>query len=133
MSNNNVPPTQVHPGGHYSGKNPIPNVKKFIESLDKEKKERDAKIDADSKARKDVGGSDVMDHTEGQPVGVKGTQKTVTDPTTGGQVQIEDVNADFMKAVDEPMLSVPNANVSYVLFVKFYHLWELIEHLKEMC
>ncbi len=35
----------------------------------------------------------------------------VTDPTTGNQVQIEDVDKDFMKAVEDPQLSVPNANL----------------------
>lgn len=33
------------------------------------------------------------------------------DPTTGHEVQIEDVNKDFMKAVENPQLSVPNANL----------------------
>jgi len=102
------------PGGHYSGSNPIPNVQKFIESLDKDKKERDAKINEQMKARKNQGtaGSDVKEHTQGQPSGVEGTRKTVTDPTTGKEVQIEDVNADFMQAVKNPMLSVPNANLN---------------------
>ena len=30
---------QHMPGGHYSGVNPIPTVKKFIENLDKDKRE----------------------------------------------------------------------------------------------
>ena len=91
------------PGGHYSGKNPIPNIQKFVESLDADKKNRDAKINESLKAQGSAG-SDVKDHTEGQPTGVAGTRKTVTDPTTGRQVQIEDVNADFMKAVDNPQV-----------------------------
>lgn len=37
--------------------------------------------------------------------------KTVTDPVTGGEVQISDVGKDFMKAVEDPQLSVPNANL----------------------
>ena len=32
------------PGGHYSGANPIPNIQKFVESLDADKKERDRRI-----------------------------------------------------------------------------------------
>lgn len=37
--------------------------------------------------------------------------KTVTDPTTQSQVQIEDVNSEFLKAAENPQLSVPNANL----------------------
>jgi hypothetical protein len=90
------------PGGHYSGANPIPNIQRFVESLDKDKKQRDAKINEQMKA----GQSDVTPHKQGQPTGVEGTRKTVTDPTTGRQVQIEDVNANFMKAVDNPQVGI---------------------------
>lgn len=89
------------PGGHYSGTNPIPNVQKFIQSLDADKKERDAQIEARMKANGNAG-SDVQEHKPGKSVGIAGTRKTVTDPVTGKEVQIEDVNADFMKAVDNP-------------------------------
>lgn len=70
--------------------------------MDADKKNRDAKIDEEMKANK--GNSEATDHVEGQPSGVKGTRKTVTDPTTGKQVEIEDVNADFMKSVDNPQV-----------------------------
>lgn len=109
------------PGGHYSATNPVPNIQKFIESIDAGKKDRDARIDAQLRAdqMKESGfrtsntriGDDVKDHQEGQPTGIKGTRQTVTDPTTGRNVVIEDVEADFQKAVDEPLLSVPNANL----------------------
>lgn len=89
--------------GHYSGHNPIPNVKKFVEGLDKEKKERDKRIDEAAKSGK--AGTDVRDHVEDKPKGKAGTRKTVTDPVTGREVEIEDVNADFMKAVDDPQAS----------------------------
>lgn len=89
------------PGAHYSGSNPIPNIQRFVESLDSDKKERDAKINAQLQSR--VQG-DATDHTEGQPHGIEGTRKIVTDPTTGKNVEIEDVNADFMKAVDNPQV-----------------------------
>ena len=50
--------------------------------------------------------------------GKAGTMKTVTDPTTGNEVQIEDVDKDFMKAVEDPKLSVPNANLGKATTVK---------------
>lgn len=125
MSNNH----KKGPGGHYSGANPIPNIQGFVESLDKDKKERDKKVEEQMKARTAQGkdGGDAIDHKPDQPSGVMGTRKTVTDPTTGREVEIEDVNADFMKSVDNPQvgtpinipmgladirkLSVPNANI----------------------
>lgn len=99
------------PGGHYSGRNPVPTIQKFMANLDSDKKARDAQLAEQSKQHKPNAGDDVQDHKEGRPVGIKGTKKTVTDPTTGNEVQIEDVDAEFMKTVDEPTLSVPNANI----------------------
>jgi hypothetical protein len=94
------------PGGHYSGRNPVPNIQRFLENMDKDKKARDAQIDAQATAPS--AGPDAMDHSpDNKPVGVKGTRKTVTDPTTGKQVQIEDVDANFMKSVDEPVVGLP--------------------------
>lgn len=93
------------PGGHYSGHNPIPTVKQFVENLDRDKKERDKRIDAANQAHKSgTAGSDVKDHVEDKPKGKPGTRKKVTDPVTGREVEIEDVNADFMKAVDNPQV-----------------------------
>lgn len=36
--------------------------------------------------------------------GKEGTRKTVHDPTTGKEVQIEDVDASFLKAVEDPQV-----------------------------
>ncbi|KAM3065316.1 hypothetical protein ACMFMF_011254 [Clarireedia jacksonii] len=100
------------PGGHYSGANPIPNIQRFVQNLDSEKALRDARIDENRSQQQNHQGADhEKDSEEGQPHGVSGTRKTVTDPTTGKDVVIEDVNADFMKSVDDPQLSVPNANL----------------------
>jgi hypothetical protein len=46
MSNNH----KKGPGGHYSGANPIPNIQRFIQSLDADKKERDRQIEEKMKA-----------------------------------------------------------------------------------
>jgi hypothetical protein len=97
MSNNN----KKGPGGHYSGTNPIPNIQKFVQSLDADKRERDARIDEQTKAKKTQDG--VVDH-QPSPTGKSGTRKKVTDPTTGRDVEIEDVNEDFLKAVDSPIV-----------------------------
>lgn len=39
----------------------------------------------------------------------KGNRRTVKDPTTGNQVEIEDVNADFKEATENPELVVPKS------------------------
>lgn len=58
-----------------------------------------------------------MPHRETK-AGKEGTLKTVHDPTTGKEVQIEDVDKNFMKAVENPQLSVPNANLGKDTTVK---------------
>ena len=108
--------------GHYSGQNKVPDIKTFVRNLDKEKRDRDKELDERRKAeqrRNSHGGSEVKPHTPGNAIaGKEGTRKTVTDPTTGNQVQIEDVDANFMKAVEDPQLSVPNANLNRDTTVK---------------
>ncbi|KZF19948.1 hypothetical protein L228DRAFT_250366 [Xylona heveae TC161] len=110
-----MPDQQRHvPGGHWSGSNPIPNIQKFVESLDKDKKERDRLLDEQTKtqtqANKNKQG-DAKPHVNDPHASSPKTWKTVTDPTTGKDVQIEDVNKDFMSSVKSPQLSVPNSNL----------------------
>lgn len=97
------------PGGYYSGKNKIPDIKTFVQNLDKDKTDRDAKL-KEQKKQEALGGTEAQPHQETK-AGKKGTLRTVTDPTTQKEVQIEDVDTDFMKAVEDPQLSVPNANL----------------------
>ena len=97
---------QHAPGGHYSGANPVPTVKKFIEGLDKDKKERDNKIEEQSRLRKEQqrqGGGDAMAH-HAQETGVSGTERVVTDPTTGNQVTISDVNKEMIDNSKNPQV-----------------------------
>lgn len=100
---------QTAPGGYYSGKNRIPTIGQFIERLDKDKSDRDKQIDAQRKTQKQGGGEVQAHHNEAPRA--KSGQKTVTDPTTGKQVVIEDVDKDMMENAKNPVLSVPNANL----------------------
>src|SRR5690242_4515924 len=125
---------QHGPGGHYSGHNPIPTVRQFVENLDKDKKSRDKQIDERTKATKTQGGATpstppragkqtsaaspktpiqngVEDHKV-QKRTIEGTEKTVTDPTTGREVVIADVGKDMVNEVEDPHLIVPNANLN---------------------
>jgi hypothetical protein len=82
---------QKAPGGHYSGANPIPTVKEFIEKLDVTKKDRDTKLD-----RSD-GPKEPKDNLKPGK-----NQKTVTDPVTGSQVVIENANKSMIDEADNP-------------------------------
>jgi hypothetical protein len=108
------------PGGHYSGHNPIPTVKQFIDNLDKDKKNRDRELDQQAVAGKSpqgpvtaqpsVAGGGAQPH-QMQKRSVDGTEKTVTDPVTGNQVTISDVDKAMMSEVENPHLVIPNANL----------------------
>jgi hypothetical protein len=92
---------QQRSGKPYSGANPIPNIQKFVENLDKDKRERDRQIDEENKSNEQQHKGGIKPH-QNAPKQTGG--KTVTDPTTGNQVVIEDVGKDFMKAVRDPQV-----------------------------
>ena len=94
---------QHAPGGHYSGHNKIPTVNQFIEKLDRDKKDRDRQIDEQRSAK--PSGEAVAHQNLAHP---KENQKTVTDPTTGKEIIIEDVNQEMVDAAKNPQISVPN-------------------------
>ena len=106
--------TQHHaPGGHYSGQNKIPSINQFIARLDQDKKDRDKQIDEANKARlaarNGQTGGDAVPHKNEAPT-PKENQKTVTDPTTGKSIIIEDVNKDMMERAKNPMVRVFSTN-----------------------
>lgn len=102
-------------------------VKQFIENLDRDKKTRDKEIDERAKAAKQSTGTapttpnkaktvtpaqdGVEDHKVTKKT-VEGTEKTVTDPTTGREVVISDVDKQMVDEVENPHLIVPNANLN---------------------
>ncbi|KAL2160081.1 hypothetical protein VTH06DRAFT_1736 [Thermothelomyces fergusii] len=102
---------KVYPSGqHYSGRNRVPNIKQFVESLDRQKKDRDARIDARLEADHHHGEAGDRAPAADQRKPGK-NRRTVRDPTTGKDVEIEDIDTHHMKAADEPMITVPNANL----------------------
>ncbi|KAK1761112.1 putative meiotically up-regulated protein [Echria macrotheca] len=113
--------TVVPAGGHYSGRNRIPNIKQFVEGLDRDKKRRDAEIDK-SQQQPDGGGlfsaqnGDAVDHIPAQKPGKN--RRTVRDPVTGKDVEIEDIDSKHLKTAENPMLTVPNANLGKDATVK---------------
>ncbi|EDU48642.1 meiotically up-regulated gene 190 protein [Pyrenophora tritici-repentis Pt-1C-BFP] len=101
---------QHAPGGHYSGHNPIPTVRQFVDNLDKDKRARDKKLDEQAANNQQPATQDAKPHQQAERQ-VKGTEKTVTDPTTGREVVIADVNKDMINEVENPYVVVPNANL----------------------
>ncbi|KAK9436679.1 meiotically up-regulated protein [Metarhizium brunneum] len=95
-------------GQHYSASNRVPNIQQFMDQLDAEKKERDAAIDSQLKANRLH--KEVEDHT-GSEKPLRKDLRTVRDPVTGKDVQIQDAKTDFKEAVENPQLSIPNENL----------------------
>lgn len=91
----------------------MPDIKTFVQSLDRDKRARDQELD-DSSKKTNVKSSEAKPH-QATNAGKEGTLKTVHDPTTGREVRIEDVDANFMKAVKDPQVSH-----SYVQFLFNY-------------
>jgi Ca2+-dependent lipid-binding protein len=103
-----TPDNQHGPGGHYSGSNRVPNIKQFVERMDKDKAERDRQLDQAASHKPATNGA--RPHQDVK-AGKSGTQRTVHDPTTQKEVQIEDVAPSFLKESKKNELSVPNANL----------------------
>jgi len=95
---------QRKPGGHWSAANPIPTVQKFVEMLDENKKERDRQIDEANKAEKQGRLQENADAVPHRATPQRSKRREVTDPTTGKDVEIDDVNKDFLKAVKDPQV-----------------------------
>jgi len=87
---------KVYPSGaHYSGRNRVPNIKQFVEGLDKDKKRRDAEAAAALKQ-----GGDASDQIPTRKPGKN--RRVVRDPVTGKDVEIEDITSEHMKLAHEP-------------------------------
>lgn len=76
----------------YTANNPIPNVARFF-------KEQSAKLDPKKDGIQDISQRG------------KETRRTVNDPTTKSDVEIQDVDTDFVDAVDNPQITIPKANI----------------------
>jgi len=94
---------QHAPGGHYSGSNKIPTINQFIEKLDRDKVTRDKQIDEQRKQQAQKPG-DAVPHQQASNLHAKENQQKVTDPTTGKEVVIEDVNKEMVEAAKNPMV-----------------------------
>ncbi|KAK3989853.1 hypothetical protein QBC44DRAFT_79014 [Cladorrhinum sp. PSN332] len=96
-------------GQHYSGSNRIPNIKQFVESLDRDKKKRDKKIDQGQNVNLDNQNGAAKAHVAASVEGKN--RRTVRDPTTGKDVEIVDITSKHVKATKDPVLTVPNPSL----------------------
>ena len=108
----------VPSGQHYSGRNRIPNIQQFMQQLDKEKKQRDEKIDAQLQRNKEHG-----EDAEHQPSHEQPSRKDarwVRDPVTGKDVQIRDAKLDFEEAAENPQVGPNEESLLIILYLSFY-------------
>ena len=100
-------------GEHWSGANPIPTIGHFMKHLDEDKRERHAqekRIKEEKAAHDQAEGTsgDQTDHQEEDPFAHKARKvsqarvRTVTDPTTGKEISVEDLDDSCMDAVNNP-------------------------------
>jgi hypothetical protein len=103
---------KVWPSGqHYSGHNRVPNIQQFMATLDREKSERDALLDADADAdethsqdqnQNQEADNEIATHMPPKPSGKN--RRTVRDPVTGRDVEIADIDSRQFKASRNPMV-----------------------------
>lgn len=91
-------------GEHWSGANPVPTIDKFLQRLEVDKQERKAHEEAlAAKRREREEQGEEMAH---KPRKTTGKTRMVTDPTTGKDIEVEDLDEDAMEAVKDPKVSM---------------------------
>lgn len=95
------PESRHYPGGQpYSGTNRVPNIKQFVESLDRDKKKRDAELEA--RMQQNAQNGEAKAHVPTPNAGKN--RRTVKDPITGKEVEIEDIDDKQMKTAKDPLV-----------------------------
>jgi hypothetical protein len=101
---NNDTSQQYRVGEHWSGGNTIPTVQKFMERLEVDKKSREEysrEQEAREKAYLEQGKqAEAFPHKPRKAA--KGRTRLVTDPTTGKDIEVEDLEPDSMDVVKDP-------------------------------
>lgn len=102
-------PNQHRVGEHWSGSNPVPTIGRFIERLQEDQRDRE-EHDRERASRKQAESQAEKGQTQGdegavphrpQKVG-QGRTREVTDPTTGREVEVEDLDETAMEPVKDP-------------------------------
>lgn len=102
--------SQKAPGGYWSAANPIPTIQDFVQNLDADKKERDKQIDEANRIKQQQekqrhhADFEASPHKKGPETRLR--RRTVTDPTTGKEVEIDDVGEEYLQAVRKPLVNI---------------------------
>lgn len=97
-------------GEHWSAANPVPTIQKFMQHLETEKEERKAheeEINAkeqQTRREKESRGEKLEDEATAHKNRTipKGKTRMVTDPTTGKDIEVEDLDEESMEVVKNP-------------------------------
>lgn len=97
-------------GEHWSAANPVPTIQKFMQHLETEKEERKAheeEINAkeqQTRREKESRGEKLEDEATAHKnrTTPKGKTRMVTDPTTGKDIEVEDLDEESMEVVKNP-------------------------------
>lgn len=97
---------QTAGGKPYSASHPIPKINEFLKEINPaSKKNRQDESNVGNSQKDQV---KALKHGEGYA----GNRRVVTDPTTGNEVEIEDVTGDYEQAANgQPKISVPNQSL----------------------
>ncbi|KKK20066.1 hypothetical protein ARAM_003607 [Aspergillus rambellii] len=112
-------------GEHWSGANPVPTIGRFIERLEENRRDREA-YDEMVSAREEKEDKGAVPHRPRKVA--KGKTRQVTDPTTGREIEVEDLDKDAMEPVLDPKLVVPNVNLGKPTTVKAEPTQSLAEY-----
>lgn len=104
------PGTQQHRvGEHWSAANPVPTIQKFMQHLESEKEERKAHEEEvtakeiQARQEREARGENLDEATAHKNREIpKGKTRMVTDPTTGKNIEVEDLDEESMEVVKNP-------------------------------
>lgn len=109
------PGTQQHRvGEHWSAANPVPTIQKFMQHLESEKEERKAHEEEvtakeiQARQEREARGENLDETTAHKNREIpKGKTRMVTDPTTGKNIEVEDLDEESMEVIKNPTVRSP--------------------------
>lgn len=112
-------PNQHRVGEHWSGANPVPTIGRFMERLQEDQREREAHERAMAAKSQPEGRPQAEGAIPHRPRKVgKGRTREVTDPTTGREIEVEDLDETAMEPVKEPTVMFLSPTMPLTLLTK---------------
>lgn len=108
-------PQQHRLGEHWGVDNPIPTIQDFVTGMNKSHQDQPSKPDDQADVQHKQQRADAIKHgdvLEHEPRKVdEGKVRTVTDPTTGKEIEVEDQGKHSLDAVKNPTVSMAGLEV----------------------